>query len=285
MAVFWLANLIAAWLFLSFPLPAATSPATIVRPASEAPFLEAEKGAVLFGSGRAFVFSRQADAAQPIASISKLMTALVFLEHNPGWDEIYTIGPEDQISGGKQNLFLGEKMRLKDIFHASLVASDNGATLALVNASGLSQAEFVQAMNDKAKALGLRQTTFAEPTGLSDNNVSTAREVVLLARAAFQEEAIRQAVSRSAYEFATLEGREKYLESTDRLLGGQDGRFRLLAGKTGYTEAAGYCFVALAQDESGRQVISAVLGGASDRSRFADSARLIDWALGSQAGK
>ncbi len=280
----WLANLIAAWVFLSFPLPAAVNENLAVTLPAQAPALETEKAAVLFGPGRAFVFSRQADEAQPIASISKLMTALVFLEHNPGWDEVYTIGPEDQISGGKQNLFLGERMKVEDIFHASLVASDNGATLALVNASGLGQAEFVEAMNAKAKSLGLRQTSFVEPTGLSDGNVSTAREVVILARAAFQEEAIRQAASQSVYNFTTLEGREKRLESTDRLLEAE-GPFRILAGKTGYTEAAGYCFVALARDESGREVISAVLGGPSERSRFADSARLIGWSLGGLVGK
>jgi len=240
----------------------------------------ARRGAVLAADDRFFLFTRRPDEPQPIASITKLMTALVFIDNNPGWDEVYEIRFEDKIEGGRLNLFLGEQVTVRDLFYTSLIASDNGATIALVHSTGLGEEEFVLQMNAKAQALGLAHTTFSDPIGLSATNVSTAREVAWLAQAAFAVPEIRQATVNREFSFNTLNGREKKIESTDDLLFvASPGAPEILGGKTGYTDEAGYCYVGYMKGLDGRTVISVVLGASGRNDRFRASRDLADWAL------
>jgi D-alanyl-D-alanine carboxypeptidase len=274
-------NIILSWFFLSVDNPVlVNSNWQLISLKSESPAftLNADKGAVLSVDDRSFLFKKNADKVQPIASITKLMTALVFLDHNPGWEEVYEITPSDNIPGGRLNLFLGEKIKIKDLFYTSLIASDNGATIALVHASGISEKEFVEEMNNKAHQLSLFKTKFSEPIGLSDNNVSTAAEVAWLAKEAFNQKEIRETTQRSNYEFTTVSGQEKKIESTDYLLfDSAPGPWELLGGKTGYTDQAGYCFVGRFKDSQGRELISAVLGSDSKNNRFKESKSLVNW--------
>ena len=238
----------------------------------------ADKGVVLSNSDRVFFFDKKSDEVQPIASITKLMTALVFLDNNPGWDTTYTITGDDNVEGGKLNLFPGEEIKLKDIFKTSLIASDNGATLALVHASGLSEEEFIKKMNEKASELRLTNTKFIDSVGLSDNNVSTAREVALLAKEALSRSEITDATESKGYQFTTVNGREKVIESTDYLLfDSEENPFQVMGGKTGYTDKAGYCFVGRFKDTSGREIISVVLNSAGKNERFKESKSLVNW--------
>ncbi len=238
------------------------------------------RSAVLAADDRFLFFSHQADEVQPIASITKLMTALVFLDHNPGWDKIYQIKAEDKIEGGRLNLFLGDRVKVRDIFYTSLVASDNGATLALVHSTGLSETEFVKLMNEKATSLNLVNTKFNDATGLSKENVSTAHEVALLARTAFNVLEIREATVNREYSFITEDGREKKIESTDDLLYvNKPGRAQILGGKTGYTQEAGYCYVGYMRGQNERAVISVVLGANTRDARFRVSSDLAQWVL------
>ena len=248
------------------------------NPSAPAISLVADKGTVLSINDRVFFYNKNADVVQPIASITKLMTALVFLENNPGWDKTYTITKEDAVEGGRLNLFTGEELKIKDIFYTSLVASDNGATLALAHASGLSEAEFIRKMNEKAFALGLKKTSFVDTVGLSDNNVSTAREVALMAKEALDQKEIRKATESKEYNFSTLNGREKKIESTDYLLfDSEKNNFQVLGGKTGYTDKAGYCFVGRFKDANGREIISVVLNSNGKNERFKESKSLVNW--------
>ena len=238
----------------------------------------ADKSAVLSADDRVFLFDKKSDEVQPIASISKLMTALVFLDNNPGWDTTYIITDADKIEGGKLNLFSGEEIKLRDIFETSLIASDNGATMALVHASGLSEKEFIQEMNDKAAHLRLLKTKFIDATGLSDDNVSTAREVALLAKEALAHPEIASATESKGYNFTTVNGREKTIESTDYLLfDSEKNSFQVIGGKTGYTDKAGYCFVGRFKDASGREIISVVLNSGGKNDRFKESKNLVNW--------
>lgn len=274
-------NLILSYFFLSSNKPALVNEnwqMISLKPGAQEIVLNADKGAVLSVNDRSFLFKKHADTPQPIASITKLMTALVFLEHNPGWDTFYKITPNDNIEGGHLNLFLGEEITIKDIFHTSLIASDNGATIALVHASGLSEKDFVAEMNRKASALSLRNTKFSDPIGLSDNNVSTAAEVAWLAKEAFNNRDIGETMKYSSYQFKTIEGKDKKVESTDYLLfDSAPGPWEVLAGKTGYTDEAGYCFVGRFRDKEGRELISAVLGSSSRNDRFRESKSLVNW--------
>jgi len=246
--------------------------------------IKAKRGALFDPADHLFIFQQNADQVQPIASISKLMTALVFLRNNPGWDQIYQITASDNVPGGLVHLFLGERVKVRDLFYTSLVASDNGATMALVHATGLSEKEFVKQMNQTARQLGLLSTHFLEPTGLSDGNVSTAHDVALLAQAAFSYPEIRQATTMSKYDFQTLGGRDKQIISTDYLLDkSASSSVKVLAGKTGFTDPAGYCFVGLLQgaSTSSQPLIVVVLNSDGKNERFLQSKQIFNWALDS----
>ncbi len=240
--------------------------------------LTASSGVVLLVKNNTFLFEKNATAKQPIASLTKLMTALVFLDNNPGFDKSYVVSKNDNVVGGKNNLFIGETVKIKDLLNTSLVASDNAATMALAHSTGLSDIAFTTAMNNKAKHLGLFDTTFIEPTGLSDKNVSTARDIARLAKEALSHEEIKKATTQKEYNFVTAEGREKKIESTDYLLySASSSKISLLGGKTGYTESAGYCFVGKFANDSQDEIISVILNSDTKDNRFVETKNLVDW--------
>lgn len=214
----------------------------------------------------------------PMASITKLMTALVFLDYNPGWDTVFEIKNEDRREGGRIYLFSGEKVKTKDLFYFMLVGSDNTAAAALVRLIGLSETEFVSEMNKKAEILKLKNTHFEDITGLNSNNVSTAREIADLAKAALANEEIGKATLTNAYDFTTEDGRKKHIDTTDYLLDNfpQNG-LKILGGKTGFIDASGYCFVGKFIDHGGHEFITVVLGTDSKNARFHETKKLAEW--------
>ena len=247
--------------------------------------LDAKSGVAIDAVTEQELFAQVGDEICPIASITKLITALVFLENNPGWNNIYEITWDDFVSGGKIYLFRGDKVRLKDLFYLSLVASDNSATLALVKSTGLDTTSFVNKMNALVRGLGAVNTNFVDPIGLSDNNVSTGNEIARLAKVAFSREEISAATMSKKYEFETLGGRKKSVNNTDSLLEifPQNG-IKILGGKTGYTAMAGYCFAGKFTDANGREIISVVLGGKDIDTRFQETKKLVDWVFGNLNG-
>jgi len=225
------------------------------------------------------LYSKNVDAQISIASLSKLMTALVFLDHNPGWDFIYEMKAGDSREGSKVVLFTGEHIKVKDLFYTSLVASDNIATIALLKSTGLTESDFIALMNKKAEDLGLINTHFADPIGLANDNKSTAMEVAKFAQAALSNNEIKKATLTKSYEFKSEEGKIKKIYNTDNLLAffPKNG-IEIKGGKTGYIEAAGYCFVGEFTDKDGRDIMSVVLGSKDKDSRFTETHELISWA-------
>lgn len=240
--------------------------------------IEAKSGVVFDSQKGTVLFDKNSKEELPIASITKLATALVFLDYNPGWENFYEIQPNNIRVGGKIYLSAGEKVRIRDLFYLSLVGSANTATIALVYSTGMSEEEFIEAMNKKMMALGLTHTRFRDPVGLSSLNVSTALEVAQLGQVALANEDIRQATLTRRYEFTTQAGKKKIVENTDVLLDifPQNGII-LSGGKTGYNKAAGYCFVGKFKDDRGREVVSVILGDSGKFSRFSQTKDLIEW--------
>lgn len=244
--------------------------------------IPARNGIVIDKETESVLWQKQADEICPLASISKLMTALVFLDHNPGWETVYKIKREDRREGGKIYLYLGDEVKVRDLFLLSLISSANTATMALAHSTGLDETIFVDKMNTKARALGLDNTNFFDPVGLSDKNVSTAEEVARLAKISFLKKEIREAGLLKEYEFTTLGGRAAKIYSTDYLLLNfpQNG-ISIIGGKTGYTELAGFCFVGEFADGYGHELISVVLGASSNEGRFSQTKDLIGWVYSS----
>ncbi|MFH1412778.1 MAG: serine hydrolase [bacterium] len=219
--------------------------------------------------------SKEPDKVLPIASITKLVSALVFLDHNPGWDTVYRIKPDDRRNGGRIYLFSGDEVSAKDLFYNALIASDNTAVIGLVNLSNLTEEEFVNEMNLKAREFGLFNTIFIEPTGLSNQNKSTAREVAKFAKAAFNEPDIRQTVLNSEYSFVTKQGKKRTVYSTGQPLASQLHNMDFLGGKTGYLADIGYCFVGLFSYEE-QEIITVVLGSETREQGFSNTAKFLE---------
>ncbi len=244
------------------------------------PAISSASAAVLAVEANFWLFEQAAQEIRPIASLTKLMTALVFLETKPDWSEEYTIVAEDGVSGGRLNLFLGDTLSIHDLFYTALISSDNGAATALVRSTGLSQAEFIAKMNEKAQALALFSTEFVDVTGLSDNNVSTAKDIIRLAKESLNQAAIEAALKLTEHRFTTKQGREKVIISTaNGLLQIPANGALVIGGKTGYTDQAGYCFVGRYFDQAGKEVISVVLGADNRQDRFKEASLLAAWAL------
>lgn len=247
--------------------------------ATSSPEISSGAGLVVDEDNDTLLFEKNADESWSIASITKLMTAMVFLEHNPGWDKVYEMTKADRREGGRIYLFKGEKIKVKDLFYLSLVGSANSETIAMVRSTGLSEEEFVGKMNEKAKAMGLEKTFFEDAVGLSEKNVSTAREVAKIAKDALAISEIANATLNDKHSFVTLQGRKKTVYSTDQLVTGKlPASAKILGGKTGYIEKAGYCFVGKFSDQAGHAVISVVLGESDKDSRFTRTNDLVGWA-------
>ncbi len=258
------------------PLQKTTSATLRVKAASATAF-EKKSGARLFAQAET--------TPRSIASLTKLMTALVFLDNNPGWNKEITVKKEDFRAGAKANLFPGDVLSIKDLFTTSLVASHNTAVNALVRSTGMSEAGFVKAMNEKARELRLSSTVFADPTGLAAENRSTAVALVKLAKVAFAKPEIVAALKQTNLEVPVSASVDRPVKTTNKLLGQQlPHNARLIAGKTGHLEEAGYCFAGLFTVD-GREVVTVVLGAKEETERFSETTKLLDWTIKSYQWK
>ena len=216
------------------------------------------------------LFEKNASRSVPIASLSKLMTALVFLEQKPNLDKEVTVRADELAGAGHTQLRRGEVVPLGELLHMSLMCSDNCATRVIALESGLAPDEFIARMNTKSIELGLTGTRFVEFTGLNEHNVSTAADIARLLHAAANEPLIAEITTTRSYDFHTAR-RWHTIGNTNRLL---YGRYEVLGGKTGFIREAGYCFATWVRAQ-GRDLIAVVLGAPTNATRFADAVRLI----------
>jgi D-alanyl-D-alanine carboxypeptidase len=226
-------------------------------------------------ASQSVLFAKDIDAVRPIASLSKLMTALVFMEYNPGFDQTVEIISDDIVPGGSDHLSSGDRVTVENLFYTSLIGSDNVAATALARSTGLSTADFVTQMNERAGRLGLTKTHFEEVTGLNQANVSTAAEVTRLLDFALNNTMIRQAVILPEYSFNPAgQAKARRVANTNLLL---DSFLHLDGGKTGFTYEAEYCFVARATDGDNHRIIAVVLGATDADARFQEVKGLLAW--------
>ncbi|MDD4607069.1 MAG: serine hydrolase [Patescibacteria group bacterium] len=227
------------------------------------------------------LFEKNSQEKHSLASITKLMAMVVFLETQPDWSQVITMQAQDQAEGAAVFVNNGEELKVEDLFYSALVGSANNAVKALVRSTGLSSDEFVNRMNIKAKQLGLNQTHFSDPTGLNPSNQSTAYDIAVLTRYAFQQPKILQAVLLDKYSFRTVDQNVLHtIKNTDELIDSflNDGQnFKLIGGKTGFLNEAGYCLTTQVQDHSGHDLIIVLLGNRSSAERFREMKGLAWW--------
>lgn len=238
--------------------------------------ISAQAAAVMDESTGIILWQKNAEEIRSIASLTKLMTALVFLDNNPGWQAQVELKSEDETNAGTANILRGETVLVKDLFYTSLIASDNDAINALVRSTGLGKEEFVKLMNQKAKELKLKNTSFVDPTGLEANNRSTVLDLLKLAKISFANQDIQDAVQQMVYNFTAVDGKAHKIFSTNQLL---DSYLDITAGKTGYISQSGYCLVVEVDLDNGHHILSIVLGSDTHQSRFQDAKILSAWVL------
>lgn len=248
-----------------------TLPAPAVSGAEE-PAVTA-KGAVLMevGAGR-ILWSRNGEERLPMASTTKIMTALLTLEQ-PGLDEVFTVNAQAiRVEGTSMGLTEGSQATLRTLAAGMLLASGNdAANAAAVRVAG-TQADFVMMMNRRAAQLGMKDTNFETPSGLDgQSHYSTAADMALLARAALENPDFRSLCSQTSLELCYGNPPyDRWLANHNRLLKEYPGCIGL---KTGFTKKAGRCLVSAAE----REGVTLICVTLSDPNDWRDHTALLDW--------
>jgi D-alanyl-D-alanine endopeptidase (penicillin-binding protein 7) len=244
--------------------------------ANDRPAVESRSAIVLDAASGDELFAKEADEVRPIASTTKIFVAMAVRKalDLDGWTEITKVDAHHAAGGARTRLDIGQKFRNKDLLRAMLLASDNRAPTALGRAAGMSPDDLVAAMNDIAKHLHLKHTRFTDPTGLR-GNVSTAREMAIALRAVLTDDLLRGIMREDSAEVVSKDryARIHYGTTNAPLVAG---KWNVIGGKTGYTHAAGYCFVTGARFDD-REVVMAFLGASGKLTRFADFNRVAAW--------
>lgn len=252
-----------------------------IDPSSYGIVTTAQSALVVDASSGMILLAKHPDQVRSVGSVTKLMSALVFLETEPDLAQTVTLDAEsDLVYGGRIYLDFDTEIVLEDILAASLVGSDNTATQSLVRFSGLESEEFLDRMNAKALELGMTETHFADPTGIDAGNISTARDLAILLEAAAQNELIGFYTTLTKINITQGNGLTVTIENTNGLLEGylNLGDNEIVAGKTGYLPQAGYVLVS-AVEEGGHRLDVIVMGAESKEAREQEVKGLATWAF------
>ena len=221
------------------------------------------------------LWEENSQSQRSIASITKVMTATVFLENNPDLAQPVTMARSDVFQASTTHLRANDKVTADDLLHLLLIASDNAAARALARVSPFGSDGFIRRMNEKAEELGLQSTHYADPSGLLSENVSSAYDMARLITHASQDERISSIMRMSEYTVFTGK-RPISFHSTNHLLGRTDVEVR--AGKTGFISKAGYCLATVLRlPQTSQDVAVVVFGARSNAGRFMESRNLMNW--------
>ena len=246
---------------------AAPNPAKLEVRSSSALVVDVKTGKTLY--------QKNATKVRPIASLTKLMTALVVLDANLRLNEMLTVtnADIDRIKGTGSRLAIGSKLSRAEMLHIALMSSENRAASALARHYPGGQRAFVEAMNAKARMLGMWNTHYADSTGLNPRNVSTAQDLAKLAAAAASYPLIRQ-YSTDEQSYVRTNKRQLHYLNSNRLI--REGQWEFTLSKTGYIREAGRCLV-LGTKVNHEPVIMVLLNAETTNDRVADAKRIKTW--------
>jgi len=253
------------------PAKAARDPAKLVRDLK----LKSSSVLIMDASDSSVLYSRHSDVPMPIASITKLMTALVVLDANQPLDEPIQITDADRDfpKGGVSRLTVGATLTRGDLMHLALMSSENRAAHALGNNYPGGMPAMVAAMNAKAEELGMASSHFVDPTGLSSQNVASPEDLTKLVIAASHNSSIRE-YSTDTHYAVKIRRHMVQFHNTDNLVANPT--WNIVVQKTGYIAEAGKCLVMAAVIE-GRSVVIVLLDSLGKYTRVADAKRIKTW--------
>ncbi|MCX8519936.1 MAG: serine hydrolase [Rhodoferax sp.] len=237
--------------------------------------LKSNVALVLDQDTKEVLLSKNEHAVLPIASITKLMTGLIVSEAHLPMDESITITQDDVDTEKRSSsrLAVGTQLSRRELLHLALMASENRAAHALGRTYPGGLEQFVQQMNFRAKSLGMKDTSYAEPTGLSSKNQSSARDLATLVNVAYGDPALRELSTSTGYQ-VEVGSRTLQFSNTNRLV--NNPAWEIGLQKTGYISEAGQCLVMQAKI-AGRKLIMVFLDSAGRLSRIADAERVRHW--------
>jgi D-alanyl-D-alanine endopeptidase (penicillin-binding protein 7) len=242
------------------------------------PDLRAEAAIIYDPETNQVLWEKHSQDQRSIASITKMMTATVFLEDNPDLTEPVTVARSDVFQASTTHLHANDKVSADDLLHLLLIASDNAAARALARVSKYGSDGFITRMNEKAAELGLQNTHYADPSGLLSENVSSAYDMARLITHVSGDERISTVMRTQEYSVRTQNKLPRTItfHSTNHLLGRPDVDVR--AGKTGFISKSGYCLATLLRiPDGGPSVAVVVLGARSNAGRFMETENLFSW--------
>lgn len=223
------------------------------------------------------IYSKGADIVTPIASLTKLMTAIVVLESGASLDEMLTVDINDLdfVKGSRSRLSMGTQLTRREMLHLALMSSENRAASALARHHPGGRDAFVDDMNAKARQLGMTRSRFTDSTGLSPDNVSTANDLAKLVGAASRFPLIRD-YSTTPSTFVEVESAGGFLgfNNSNRLVSSDN--WQIVLQKTGYIREAGRCLVMMANVAS-KPVIIVLLDSIGRFTRLGDAERVKHW--------
>ena len=222
------------------------------------------------------LYNKNGQTVVPIASITKLMTAMVLLDANLPMDVEVSVAEDElnKIRRAKSRLRVGMTLTRSEMLRLALMASENRAALALARSYPGGTAALVEAMNAKARALGMENTRFYDPTGLDSDNVSTAQDLVKMVAAAGQYPLIHQYTTTASHTMDNLNGRAMRFSNTNPLV--RNASWDIGLSKTGFINEAGQCLVMQATINH-RPVIIVLLDSWGRRTRVGDANRIKKW--------
>ena len=241
----------------------------------EVPDVRAEAAIIYNPETGEVLWENHSKDQRSIASITKVMTALVFLESNTPLSTLVTVQRSDVAHASTTYLRNGFKLTAEDLLNLMLVGSDNAAARALARASYLGYDAFIRRMTEKAKELGLESTVYADPSGLLAENMSSAYDQARLIAYAAGDERVGAIMRKTS--FTTSVGKRVIsANSTNQIV--RSGDIDVVGGKTGFIGRSGYCLATLLKlPQSGQQVAFVVLGAKTNASRFWETRHLFNW--------
>lgn len=242
------------------------------------PNVQAAAAVVMDAATGAEVYGKNSQEVTGIASTTKIFVAMVVRRKNIDLDGVTEITKADRDfarGGARTRLEVRHSFKNLDLLKAMLVASDNRSPTALGRAVGLDADGLVAAMNELARELGLAHTKFTDPTGLR-GNVSTAREMAIAFKAALEDPLLAEIMGTQEVKVRSIHSRPLsiYYRNTNDALYSK--RYQVTAGKTGFTDGAGYCLL-IAAEIAGRKIIMVFLGEKEKLTRYGDFRRVADW--------
>ena len=241
----------------------------------EVPDVRAEAAVIYDPETGEVLWENHSKDQRSIASITKVMTALVFLDSGAPLSQPVTVQRSDVARASTTYLRSGFKLTAEDLLNLLLVGSDNAAARALARISPMGYAGFIEATNLRATQLGLESTTYADPSGLLAENMSSAYDQARLIAFAAADERLAAIMRKTSY--TTHAGKRTITaNNTNQIV--RTGDIDVVGGKTGFISRSGYCLATLLRlPQSGKQVAFVVLGAKSNASRFWETRHLFNW--------